>query len=197
MVGAYCRIHDNEMLTLFQKQPKEIQEAWQIKKPWKSVNQTISKGTKRLQKRLHAYHAYAAYNQAVLDGSDKSFEEILSWCSSAYESKLSMMQDSKHRMENLKRTIHRPCRPIYHLLEGYFQEHLINNPISERHPVHALTHNNWLENAIVTARRKLASELIDYHVNKLGLQKPLKLKFEPSEIVHLELASKPFVGLSC
>lgn len=167
------------------------------KKPWKAIDQTISKGTKRLQKRLHAYHAYAAYNQAILDGSDKGFEEILSWCSAAYESKLSTMQDSKHRMENLKGKIHRPCRPIYHLLEGYFQEHLVKYPISERHSVRALLHDDWLENAIVRARRKLASELLGYHVNELGLQKPLNLKFEPSEIVHLELASKPFVKLSC
>lgn len=197
MISAYCRIYDKEQYDFFEKQSKEIQNAWLIKQPWKNIDQTIRKGTKKLQKRLQAFHAYAAYDKAILNESNKTFEELLSWHSQAYESKRSKEQDEKHRLENLKRTIHRPSRPVYHLIEGYYEEHLIHYPLHERHPVAALINSDWLERAIILARRRLSYELLDYHLNKQELQKPLKVKFEPTEIIHLELASKPYTGIYC
>ncbi|MFM2477125.1 hypothetical protein [Celerinatantimonas sp. MCCC 1A17872] len=197
MVSAYCRAFDEELLSQLYSQPKEIQNAWLIKKPWKLIEQTLSKGTKRLQKRLQAYHAYTAYNQSVLDSAGKSFEEILSWCSQAYESRRSKLQDEKSRLENLKRTIHRSSRPVYHLIRGYYVEHLVHYAIYERHPTQALVDSSWLERAIVTSRRMLAAELVGYDYYKKDLHKPLKLKFDPKEIIHLELASHPFIKLRC
>lgn len=195
MISAYCRFYDKNLLNEFRDCPKEIQDAWLIKKHWRTMKKTLNKVTGRLKKRHHAYHAYAAYNQSILDGAGKSFEEILSWISQAYESEGSKLQDPKGRIENLKTKIHRPCRPIYHLVQGYYEEHLIHYPISERHPMKALIDSDWLEGAIIRARKKLATELLDYDLNKHGIQKSQKLKFEPSEIVHLELASKPFIGI--
>lgn len=197
MISAYCRINDKDQYKVFESLPEELQKAQLLKKPWKNIDQTIGKGTRKLGKRLQAYHTYAAYTQAILNGSNKSFEELLSWSSQAYESKRSKMQDEKHRLENLKRTIHRPSRPVYHLIHGYYEEHLIHYPVCKRHPVTALKNSSWLEKAIILARRRLACELVDYHYNDKGLQKPLKVKFEPSEVVHIELASKPLVGISC
>lgn len=197
MISAYCRTYDKEQYDFFEKQPKEIQDIWLLKQPWKNIDQTIRKGSKKLQKRLQAFHAYSAYDKAILNESNKTFEELLSWHSQPYESKRSQEQDEKHRLENLKPTIHRPSRPVYHLIEGYYEEHLLHYPLHERHPVAALINSDWLERAIILARRRLSCELLDYHFNKRELQKPLKVKFEPTEIIHLELASKPYIGLSC
>lgn len=196
MVSAYCRSYDKEQYDFFEQQPEEIQNAWLLKKPWRNIDQTLRKGAKKLQKRLQAYHAYAAYDKAILNESNKTFEELLSWSSKAYESNRSKEQDERHRLENLKRTVHRPSRPVYHLVEGYYEEHLIHYPVHERHPVAALKNSEWLERAIILARRRLACELVDFHLNKQGRQKPLRVKFEPTEIIYLELVSKPYVDTS-
>jgi hypothetical protein len=196
MISAYSRIYDNTLVSMFKEQPKDIQNAWLIKQPWKLIDQTISKGTHRLEQRLQAYHAYTEYNNAILNSADKSFEELLSWSARVYESDRSKLQDPKSRLENLKRIIHRSSRPVYHLIHGYYEEHLKHYPLAQRHPTKALLAPDWLEKAIITSRQKLASELLDFHFVKRGLQKPLKLKFTPSEVLHLELAERPFVGLS-
>ncbi|HIF9540030.1 TPA: hypothetical protein ACX6S1_000194 [Photobacterium damselae] len=195
MISAYCRVNNNDLLNTLLEQPKTIQDAWLIKKPWKSIDQTISKGVKRLQKRLQAYHAYSLHNQSVIENKKQSFEHCLSLVSTAYESNRSKLQDDKDRISNLKRIIHRPSRPIYHLIQGYYDEHLVRYPLDIRHPYEAILNTLWLEPAIITARRKLSSELLDYHLHLNNMQKQIKTTIIPNEVIHLELNSKPFTGL--
>ena len=189
MISAYCRINKIEL-------PKIIQDAWLIKKPWKSIDQTISKGVKRLQKRLQAYHAYSLHNQSVIENKkQQSSDYFLSLVSTVYESNRSKLQDDKDRISNLKKSIHRPSRPIYHLIQGYYDEHIVHYPLDKRNPYEAILNTQWLEPAIITARRKLSSELLDYHLCLNNMQKKTKTIIIPSEIIHLEIYSEHFTGL--
>ncbi|HIF9134993.1 TPA: hypothetical protein ACX6QB_003337, partial [Photobacterium damselae] len=104
----------------------------------------------------------------------------LSLVSTAYESNRSKLQDDKDRISNLKRIIHRPSRPIYHLIQGYYDEHLVRYPLDIRHPYEAILNTLWLEPAIITARRKLSSELLDYHLHLNNMQKQIKTTIIPN-----------------
>lgn len=197
-MNAYCRTRTNFDQT---KLPKEIIVAWHLKplRPWKRINQTISGGVSRLEKSFHAYHGYKSYEKSIIDGNKTSFEDVFSHISTVYESKISKVSgqatgkngDSQTRIKNLLK-VHKRYVPVIHLIDGLvYSLKLLNigvNDIGQLTHYRALIENTgWLEKAVIEARVKLSTELLDYEIKINGGWSHVKLVFNPSKIIHVEL----------
>ncbi|TWX73151.1 hypothetical protein [Colwellia sp. C1TZA3] len=153
----------------------------------------------RLESSFHAYHGYKSYEKSITDGKKTSFEDVFSHISTAYESKISKMSgkatgkdgDSKTRIKNLLK-VHKRYVSVIHLIDGLvYSLRLLNIGINEMGQLthyRALIENpEWLEKAVTEGRLKLSTELLDYKIKTNEGGSHVKLVFNPSKIIHVEL----------
>jgi hypothetical protein len=162
---------------------------------WRDIDRAITGGTsklgggvKRLVDRFHAYHVFVAYDKALAEDANLTFENVLGHISTAYESPRSMLQDQEDRIDNLKK-VFRASRPVLHLVFGYVRSCISKGWINEQgqivHWKQAIYDPSWLREALDIAEVVLGMQLIEYE-SKLRTGKQLRGHlFDPSEITHI------------
>lgn len=162
---------------------------------WRDIDRAITGGlnklgggVKKLIDRFHAYHVFAAYDKALAEDANLTFENVLSHISTVYESPRSKLQDPKDRIGNLKKVL-RVSRPVLHLVFGYVRSCASKGWINDQgqilHWKQAIYDPSWLSEALDIAEVVLGMQLIE-HESKLITGKQLRRhEFEPSEITHI------------
>lgn len=162
---------------------------------WRDIDRAITGGPKKLGggvkkliDRFHAYHVFAAYDKALAEDANLTFENVLSHISTVYESSRSKLQDPEDRIDNLKKVL-KVSRPVLHLVFGYVRSCASKGWINDQgqilHWKQAIYDPSWLREALDIAEVVLGMQLIE-HEFKLRTGKQLRThKFEPSEITHI------------
>lgn len=162
---------------------------------WRDIDRAITGGpnklgggVKRLIDRFRAYHVFVAYDKALAEDANLTFENVLSHISTAYESTRSILQEQENRIDNLKK-VFRASRPILHLVSGYVRSCISKGWINEQgqilHWKQSLYDPSWLREALELAEVVLGIQLIE-HESKLRTGKQLRGHlFDPAEITHI------------
>ncbi|ABZ74899.1 hypothetical protein Shal_0323 [Shewanella halifaxensis HAW-EB4] len=163
---------------------------------WRDIDRAITGGTKKdgggtkkLIDRFHSYHVFRAYDSALSDDANLTFEQVLGEISTAYESQQSKVSDSETRIENLKRTF-RQSRPVLHLTWGLVESFKLKGWATDTgqlcYGVKPAIHDpSWLPEALDLAKIVLGLQLVEYESAKLNGKRLRSHKFDPQEIIYI------------
>lgn len=196
MINAY--LVDYSKMQGVKRTKKELLQKLGIKDMiWRDIDRAITGGgrkvgggTRKLIDRFHSYHAFRAYDQAISNNKNISFQTVLGEISKGYESSGSKMSDPYTRIENLKR-VFRESRPVLHLtwglVESFKGKGWTNNIGQLSCGVKpAIYDPSWLVNAIDLSKVVLGLQLLEYESMKMNGNQLRNHKFDPNEIIWLD-----------